>query len=124
MKYELKTFITELESKEYPHLNPAQFDQLVGKTTADFVNQMTKLQAQFVALQDMTPLAVNTQFFPVAGTMAVRRLHTYDAPGRNHFVQLEANALVEVAEVDQLLPGEKPLAAEQALNGEVQGKAN
>lgn len=110
MNYTVKEFEMELNSKDFPKLAFQQFEQLVEKQTVDFVGQMVSLNAQFLALQDLTALGVPTKFFFVAGCAAIRRIYQYDAPSKNHYVRLEANALVEVAEVEQLLPGEKPLA--------------
>jgi hypothetical protein len=123
MKYQIQSFEQVIESKDYPHLTPVQFDQLVGKNTQDFVIQMAKLNAQFVAQQDMSHLC-NTSFFAVNGTMAIRRLHTYDAQNRNHFVMLEAQALIEAQDIDQPLPGEKPLNEQTTTSTVLEQKAH
>jgi hypothetical protein len=122
MNYTVKEFELELNSKDFPKLTFQQFEQMVDQQTAEFVGQMVKLNAQFLALQDLSPLGVTTRFFGVAGCMAVRRIYQYDGPSKNHYVRLEANALIEVAEVEQLLPGEKPLNVgvdENALRNEL-----
>lgn len=108
MNYTVKEFELELNSKDFPKLSFQQFEQLADQQTTEFVGQMVKLNAQFLALQDLSVLGVPTRFFPVAGCMAIRRTHVYDLEHKNLFVRLEANALIEVAEVEQLLPGEKP----------------
>jgi hypothetical protein len=118
MNYQVKEFELELNSKDFPMLNFQQFEQMADKATTDFVGKMVSLNAQFIALQDLTALGVGTKFFYVAGCAAIRRTHVYDLQQKHLFVRLEASALVEVAEVaevEQLLPGEKPLNTTAAL---------
>ena len=109
MKYQVKEYEVEFNSKDFPKLNFQQFEAMVEQQTAVFVNEMIRRNTQFIALQDLTVLGVATKFYFVAGCAAIRRIYQFDAPSKNHFVRLEASALVEVAEVEQLLPGEKPL---------------
>ena len=122
-KYEIKEFEVELNSKDFPQLSYQQFEAMVEKTTRDFVEQMTKLNAQFIALQDFSPLQVATKFYFVAGCAAVRRLYQNDVKAKNHYVRLEASALIQVEETDALLPGEKPLGTD-GLESTLQGRAN
>lgn len=114
MNYSVKEFELELNSKDFPKLSFQQFQHLVEEQTKTFVQSMIQLNTQFVSLQDLSPLGCTTAFFPVAGCLAVRRIYQFDAPSKNHFVRLEANALVQVNEVDQLLPGETPLTVMNA----------
>src|ERR1700733_14507544 len=112
MKYQVQEFELELNSKDFPQLTLQQFEQMANKQTDDFIGSMVKVNAQFIALQDLTALGVPTKFFFVAGCAAIRRVHQLDAPTNNLYVRLEAHAVIEVAEEDQLLPGEKPLNTE------------
>jgi hypothetical protein len=111
MNYQIKEYEMELNSKDYPALSFAQFEQLIDKSTLEFVGKMTSLNAQFIAQQDFTPLQVQTKFLFVAGCAAIRRLYQFDVKNKNHFIRLEASALVEVAE-EATLPGEKQLNQE------------
>jgi hypothetical protein len=63
MNYQLKQYELEIQSKEFPHLNYAQFEQYVEKATLDFVGQMAKLGVQFVAQPDMSRLGCVTKFW-------------------------------------------------------------
>lgn len=116
MKYQIREYEMELNSKDFPKLNFQQFELMVEQQTAAFATEMMKLNTQFLALQDLSALGVTTKFFFIAGCAAIRRIYQYDGPSKNHYVRLEANALVEVAEVEQLLPGEKPLTTGDLIN--------
>jgi hypothetical protein len=96
--YQVTEYSVMLDSTEHPEMNRAQFGSFVDQELNKFIAMLTSLNAEFVALQDLTALKVPTKFYFINGYAAARQLTVYDARTDGIVVRLDAQVLIKESE--------------------------
>jgi hypothetical protein len=98
MNYSVIQHNVTLDSSEHPELNRQEFGKLVDETLLKFTATLTKMNAEFVAQQDLTAIGVQTRFWNINGYAAIRQITMYQIEKDGILVRFDATTLAKATE--------------------------
>jgi hypothetical protein len=84
----------EFNSNDHPAFNQARFEKLVEEEVGKFTSDLPT-EADYILMQDLTPVGVKCFFYFLAGVPAVRKITVYEVASDNLHVRLDCEYDVE-----------------------------
>jgi hypothetical protein len=97
--YQAVDYEATVDQLNYPHLNYAEFQQLVQQERNKFVQMIMGLNSDFIAPQDVGGFSgINCRFHSINGYPAVREMNQYQPNSKTWFVWFDCRVLQRAPE--------------------------